>query len=380
MFEYPTINGGENSLLAMAEQLSQLGVQFQAAGPPTGPLADRLQQQGIPILPLDLIDAAGSRHELGECRRRIDALLANASYDVVHSNSLSMSRIVGPVVRQRDVPSLGHIRDIVNISRRATTDVDLNCRVLSVSEATREHHCRAGLTPEKTFVLYNGVDLDKFQPRPPSFVLHRELGIPDTCPIVVSIGQVVLRKGLDTLLSAAFDVAAHFAAHFAAPQARTGDCQPHFVHVGARYSVKQEAIEHELELRRLSESDELSGRFHFLGARSDVRQILADSTLLVHTAKQEPLGRVLLEAAACGLPIIATAVGGTCEILPTAESGAVVPVNEPAAVAREIVELLEDRTRRESMGAAARIVAEQNFDVRMRASELLGHYKAVANI
>jgi glycosyltransferase involved in cell wall biosynthesis len=371
LFEYPTVNGGENSLLSMTEELSRRGVEFQAAGPADGPLADRLRQQDIPILPLELFDSTGSRYELEECRRRIKTLLtnslsSNSPVDVVHSNSLAMSRIVGPVVHQLGVPSIGHIRDIINISRRATMDIDLNRRVLAVSQATKEHHCLAGISRDKSFVLYNGIDLETFQPRPISYQLHRSLHIPDASPIVLSIGQIILRKGLDTLLSAA------------APLALKNP-NVHFVHVGARYSVKDEAIQHEAELKRLSNEGELAGRFHFAGTRDDVPQILNDATILVHTAKQEPLGRVLLEAAACGIPIVATSAGGTREILSAAECGTVVAIGDADELSREIEILLNDKERRLSIGSAARKAIEERFDVKLRATELLHHYESVAN-
>jgi glycosyltransferase involved in cell wall biosynthesis len=184
--------------------------------------------------------------------------------------------------------------------------------------------------------------------------------------IVLSIGQIILRKGLDTLLSAA------------APLALKNP-NVHFVHVGARYSVKDEAIQHEAELKRLSNEGELAGRFHFAGTRDDVPQILNDATILVHTAKQEPLGRVLLEAAACGIPIVATSAGGTREILSAAECGTVVAIGDADELSREIEILLNDKERRLSIGSAARKAIEERFDVKLRATELLHHYESVAN-
>ena len=55
-------------------------------------------------------------------------------------------------------------------------------------------------------MLYNGVDLTRFRPRPPSGYLHRELGLPPEASLVASIGQIGMRKGLLTLMAAAREV------------------------------------------------------------------------------------------------------------------------------------------------------------------------------
>ena len=78
-------------------------------------------------------------------------------------------------------------------------------------------------------------------------------------------------------------------------------------------------------------------------------------TLLVHPARQEPLGRVLLEAAATGTAIIATDVGGTREIFPPeGASASLVPPDDAAVLAQEIQRLLDDESERQRLRAAAR--------------------------
>ena len=73
-----------------------------------------------------------------------------------------MSRLVGPVTAELGIPSMGHIRDIVSLSAKAMADVNCNTRLLAVSHATRDYHVAAGLDADKAFVLYNGVDLQRF--------------------------------------------------------------------------------------------------------------------------------------------------------------------------------------------------------------------------
>ena len=124
----------------------------------------------------------------------------------------------------------------------------------------------------------------------------------------------------------------------------------------------------------------LSGRLFFLGTRDDVARILPELTLLIHPARQEPLGRVLLEAAAAGRPIVATDVGGTPEIFPPESDAAMlVPPDDPAGMARAIGDLLRDPFRRMQLGANARKRIEARFELERAAAGLLSHYDSVLN-
>ena len=180
-------------------------------------------------------------------------------------------------------------------------DLNGHARLLAVSRAAREFHVAQGLAAERTHVLYNGVDTQRFCPRSATGWLHRQLGIPESSMLVGTIGQLGPRKGQDVLL----------------PRQSLIHCLPnvHYVLVGERHSSKGESRQYEMQLHAVAKGA-LSGRVHFLGFRNDVPRLLNELDLLVHPARQEPLGRVLLEAAAAGVAVIATDVGGTREIFP----------------------------------------------------------------
>jgi glycosyltransferase involved in cell wall biosynthesis len=195
--------------------------------------------------------------------------------------------------------------------------------------------------------------------------LHREWDLPDDVRLIATIGQLGLRKGTDVALAAA---------------ARVAESVPnvHWLIVGERTSSKDESREFEQRLRAVASEPPLHGRVHFVGQRGDVRQLLTECEMLVHAARQEPLGRVLLESAASGLPVVATDVGGTREIYPTEADGAVlVPVDDAAAIAEAQLALLSDEQRRRALQAGGRRRAEQCFDIRHAAARLLEIYDCV---
>ncbi len=360
--EYATLNGGERSILSVLPGLTQRGVRFTAIAPADGPLAERLAVLAVRVAPLCMANPPGRRYSQEELRATLTDELRRLKPDLVHANSLAMGRLVGPVAADLRIPSVAHLRDIVGLSQQAVADLNQNRRLLAVSRADRDYHVAQGVSADKTHVLYNGVDLAEFRPREPTGWLHKELGLPPEALLVGSIGQLVMRKGQDVLAQAAAMIADRYP-------------RVHFVIVGARFSQKPEAIEYEQNVRRTFGTGSLAGRAHFLGVRDDVAEILPELTALVHAAHQEPLGRVLLEAAASGIAVIATDVGGTQEIFPPESQGArLVPPDDAAALATAMIELLDNAPLRRRLGASAAQRARDAFDAETAAAALAEHY------
>lgn len=359
--EYATLNGGEQSLLAWLPHLQQAGWSAAVACPPQGPFIEVLKADGVETVAW-FVDGS-----LQQKRAALRKIIEAHRPDILHANSLSMSRLAGPVAAPLQIPSIGHLRDILRLSPQAVADVNLHTRILAVSQAAAQWHIDQGVNAELVHVLYNGVDLRRFHPRTATGYLHREREIPERAPLVVNIGQIGMRKGQDVLLAAANG-----------ERAAASVADAHFLIIGERNSAKDEAIQFEQSLRDAADRPPLRGRVHFLGRRDDIARLLNEATLLVHSARQEPLGRVLLEAAASGTPIIATDVGGTPEIFPPGSGAALlVPPDNPTALADAIHEMLTEDSLRQSCAVSARRRAEENFDIRDSSAELIAHYAGV---
>ena len=350
-------------MLATLPYLRAAGVDVVALAPPAGPLAERLAAEGVALVAFETCDCEGRRRSQPQLRERLAELLAAARADLLHANSLAMGRLSGPVAAELNLPSLSHLRDILKLSRAAVADSNRHMRLLAVSQATRDFHAGQALAAEKLHVLYNGVDLERFRPRAANGWLHEQLGVSREALLIGSIGQLVLRKGHDVLARAAANLARRL------PHA-------HWIIVGSRHSQKDEALEHEAAVHEIFASAGLADRVHFLGTLEYVEELLPELTLLVHPARQEPLGRVLLEAAASGVACIATDVGGTREIFPPVAGAArLVPPGDSVQLAEAIAELAADSQTRAQLGFAARRQAEMRFDIRQAAAGLIEHYR-----
>jgi glycosyltransferase involved in cell wall biosynthesis len=361
LFEFGTLNGGEHSMLAVVDRLRD-AIDFVAIAPPGGRLAAALQDRRVEHVPFDVRDAEGTRRPRAELLDRLAAIVGRIAPDVLHANSLSMSRWTGALGDRIAIPRTGHLRDIVKLSAAVVRDLNGNDRLIAVSRATRDFHVGQGLDAARVDVRYNGVDLERFAPRPRTGFLRRELALPDEAVVALSIGQIGLRKGQDVLAEAAIGAFRSLAT--------AGVPFPlHVVLVGERLSSKAESIVFERAIGDRFEATGTGDRLHRLGYRTDVPALLHEADLLVHAAKQEPLGRVLLEAAASGCPIVATNVGGTPEIL-DATSARLVPPGDAAVLAAAIVDVVAHPTAARDRAAAARATAEERFDVCRTAERL----------
>jgi glycosyltransferase involved in cell wall biosynthesis len=357
--EYGTLNGGENSLLTVLPALNRRQWRFTAAVPANSAFATELKQLGIANLAIELVDQRGVRRDQDSIRESIHGLLQEIQPDLVHCNSLSTSRLVGPVANQLRIPSVGYLRDILKLSKTAIRDINQVDRLVAVSQATRDWHARQGLDLAKTQVIYNAVDPARFYPADRQVDLDH-LGIRPADHVLLFVGQIGMRKGVDVLLRA-----------FAEVKSMIENVQ--LLIVGSRHSQKHEAIEFEKLALEFSRSVSCArSAVHWLGRREDVRLLMNRADLLIHPARQEPLGRVLLESLACGLPFIASDVGGTREIVHGINGGErlLCPADDALQMAAKIASLLNDGVRRNDLRSQFRSHALTRFSIEQCASRL----------
>lgn len=359
LFEYPVLNGGERSMLAAIDTLAAQdpAIHFIALCPQKGELSDAIRQRAVRLVPFSVRNETGQRKTREDIQHELIAAIEHLKPDLLHANSLSMSRLSGSIAPKVNCPTTGHIRDIMKLSKAAIADVNRNSRLVAVSNATKQFHVLQGVNTEKIDVIYNGVVTAEFQPRASTGFLHDELQIPRTSKLILSVGQIGMRKGTDVIAKAAVRV-----------------CKErddiHFVIVGERNSKKDEAVEFENQIELHIQRSGFTNRWHRLGRRSDVQLIMNEVVLLVHGARQEPLGRVLLEAAASGLPIIATDVGGTTEIVSDTISAVLIPPDDAEQLAKEIIRLMNDTQTRTQLAENALTRFHSQFDAEIAAGNL----------
>jgi phosphatidylinositol alpha-1,6-mannosyltransferase len=204
-----------------------------------------------------------------------------------------------------------------------------------------------GLAADRVRLLHPGVDTDRFRPAAPDSAVRAALGWSDR-PVILTVGRLQLRKGHDQLIRAI---------------SKIRDAVPRVLYAIAGDGEERTALEALVARERLGDC------VSFLGEITDDRlvQCYQQCDLFVLPNRQvgrdiEGFGMVLLEAQACGKPVIAGASGGTAETMQIPDTGLVVPCDGPDDLAAVVIELLGDPGRRARMGAAARAWVVANFE------------------
>lgn len=199
----------------------------------------------------------------------------------------------------------------------------------------------------RTTVIGNGVDTRRFAPDPVLRVTTRAaLGIPDHAVVVTIVARLVREKGLLDLADAALALAP--------------DPRLHFIVVGRALPSDRSSVEPALNAHPVRKA--LGTRWRLLGMRADVAELLIASDLFVLPSLREGLPRSVIEAMACGLPVVATAIPACMELVRDGDTGRLVPVSDSAALAVAINSLASDDERRVQMGKRAREIALANHD------------------
>jgi len=220
---------------------------------------------------------------------------------------------------------------------------------VAMSRAIAAECLAAGAPPERIVRLPHGVDTDRFSPASPGEkrALRARYGLPESRVIATYTGRLLRGKGLEALVDAF--------ASLAAEQPRV-----HLMIVG---SGEGQTLSVEGELKDSVRRRGLGDRVTFTGRVDDVAERLRASDLFVFPSEFEALGISLIEAAACGLPAIGARTGGIVDVIEDGASGLLVAPGDTSALLLAMRALATDSERRLQMGARARQIARDRFDM-----------------
>lgn len=229
-------------------------------------------------------------------------------------------------------------------------------RVVAVSETSRQDVVeRLGYPAACTATVPIGVELPAEIDRTAAWRrLSALVPLEPETPLLVHVGSFTPEKDHATLLEACRRLAASH------PQVRT-------VLVGDGPLKERIAAEAALP--------PLAGRVHLVGARADASELMAAADLLVLSSRVEGIPGVLLEAAARGVPAVATHVGAVHEAIDDGRTGLLVPPGDPAALGAAVGRLLDDPDERRALGAAARERVRRDFDLERITDRFLDLYR-----
>jgi len=251
--------------------------------------------------------------------------------DLIYANGSRAAVYGGITGRILQIPVIWHCRI-------ATPDIYLDFilsilmnRIIANSQASARRF--SSVFRRKVRVVHNGIDLEWM--KNPS-VVKLDM-VPTHWKVVLNVGRVSASKRHDLLLGA-FDRIAHVM-----PNA-------HLVLVGSPDALEPARWNY---LQRLSRRSVFSDRIHWIGHVEDVRPWYRAASVFIMASENEAFGRVLVEAMACGVPVVAVRSGGVPEIVRDGQDGFLVTTGDVAGIADAALEIIEDDGLRSRLSVSA---------------------------
>lgn len=331
-----------------------------------GPLADRAERSGVAVTVLHWRRGRSITDRLPDLWRLVRTL-RRGRFDIVdawlfHAYAItSLTRpVTGIPVLIAGRRSLSHHKQAFGrverwLDRIARRSVDA---VIANSDAVRFEVARyEGIDPRRIRVIHNGVDIAAPMDPAARAGLRASWSIRPDEVLVGCIGNYKSGKGHEMLIRAIAR---------ALPMA-----------AGLRLILVGEGPRR-AELQRLVDELGLHDAVRLHGAEPDARQIIGAFDIAAQASESEGLPNAVLEAAAAGLPIVATDAGGTAEVLDQGRTGILVPIDDEAAMAESIGRLAADPDLRRSLGESARTYVQSAFSVDRFVAETAALYEELA--
>ena len=301
---------------------------------------------------------------------RLRRLVRTQRIDVVHTFFPASDLLFGPFAKLCGAQVLISSRRDLGIVRQSWHRIAYRLvqgmydQVHAVSESVRRYAIQCdGLDPKRVLTIHNGVDAGLRVDPDRSEEFRRELDCAPGTPIVTMVANVRRVKGIDIFLHAAAIVKKRFP-------------ETNFLIAGV-FGTNAEHVAYRDEVLALRKSLNLEKQVRFLGASTQVPQLLAITDVFALPSRSEGFSNALLEAMVCGVAPVATSVGGNPEVLEDGTNGFLVPSDDAPAVADRIVKLLADPELRRRLGTAARCRILERFTIQAMVNRVASAYDSL---
>lgn len=317
--------GQEHRIFKEMRAMRDHGHHLEAICQPGAMMTPRLRDEGFTVHDVPMAGTANFYKGILSIRR----ILKQGQYDVLNTHSRRDTLIAGIAGRLAGTPLIVRTRHLARRPNSLLSYTIVPHRVTTVSNYVRQGLLDKGVNPEHVAVVYSPVEVPS--ETTPSTLRH-ELGLSDDDIIVGCVAVMRRPKGYNDLVDALEPILKKYP-------------NVHAVFVGGGSPVFEEVTTH-------IANKNLGDRIHMLGRRTDVPNLLKTFNIFALATHHEASGTVFVEAAAAGLPVVGTDVGGVSEMFEDEVSGLLVPVKNPAAMTKALERLIDSPDLRHRMGQA----------------------------
>ena len=320
-----SFGGQEHRLLKKMVAMRELGHHLEVICQPDAELGARLLDAGFLVHTMTMDGPVNIVRGVFA----IKTILRAGRFDVLNTHSRQDTLIAATAGRLAKVPLIVRTRHLASPPTSLLTYTWLPHRVTAVSSAVRRQLILRGVAPERIETIYTPI---VFAAPVEHSTLRSELKISNQDILVGCVAVLRPDKGHLSLINAMLPLL----------RARP---HLHLVIAGGGSPLFEQLQTHILH-------SGLSARIHLLGTRRDIPSVLKGLDIFCLPTRQEALGTVFLEAAASGLPVIGTDVGGVSETMIPGVTGLLVPLDDERALQNALVQLIDSPELRKKMGQA----------------------------
>lgn len=341
--------GGQLSFLSILELIDKTSLKPIVVLPYEGDLSKKIGEMGIEsyIIPFGSVKTTSFFINLFSIFR-FYALIKKRKINLIHINALRPMFYAGLAAKIAGAPVIWHARDL-----KASRWIDrilsnLARHIIAISKIVADRFPWYENNPDRLSIIYNGIDIDKFTPKPKDSKILDEFNVEKDEAVVGTIGHLEPRKGQDILLQAASNVILRFS-------------RLKLILVG-KDMMNGEKYKSDLEY--LITWLKIEDKVVFAGARKDIAEVISIIDLFICPFKDEAFGRVVIEAMAMAKPVIGYRSGALPELIEDGKSGILVEPDRTDYLADAIIELLGDRDKAIKFGEAGRKIVQDKFNVK----------------
>lgn len=355
---WSTAHGGSStSLLDIVAALDRRRFSPIVVCPEPGDLPARLRDLEVPVIIRRL--SRFNRQEVWRFAAEVPGylrLLASRGIRLVHGNTSASRRSLLQAVALRRIPYVQHVRNGVEKPRQQF-GYRLATRIITNSNSAAVHLQADPLFQPKTMTIHNAVALEGYD----GTTSHRADLLESGSPIIGFVGQIVPRKGLDTLIHAM----PRILSTFPAAQLVVVGCAP------------SDERSYEAHCRAIAEELQVSNRVLFTGYRRDIPAWMRTFDVFALPTRSEPFGKVVIEAMAAGCPVVASRVGGIPEIITAPMLGTLIPPDDPESLAKALLHCLCNPDVAALLGSRGRAHVREHFSLGRMIGRLQDVYEMV---
>lgn len=308
---------------------------------------DKYQYHEIPVG----LKLKGDFLRVARCYRLVLKIIREGNFDLIHTNGYFADIVTIPIARKLGIPCLATCHGFIENTCRLKFYTRLDCfflkfcsKIIAVSETIKEKLIKSGLKASNLCVIVNAVDFSE------GHSINRVLSQKNKTDAEKTEKQLILgyagrlskEKGLSYLLTACSQLAK--------------------IGLTYRMLILGEGSQRE-ELESIAQNLNLQEKVMFVGFKKDIQNLLYCMDIFILPSLTEGTPMALLEAMACGVPVIATAVGGIPQIIENGKNGILISPGKPEEITNAVLALHSNIQMRGNLAENAYSLVKSKFSV-----------------